>query len=200
MNWRYLWITSLVLAAFYFGAGVLTASRAVTLTPTFIDKSVPLVTWTVWIYAMEYFMLPLAFLALRSAELLRGMMVALVTAVVSSGLIFIIYPTVMNRPKITGDGISEQGFRLLHTIDTPRNCFPSLHVSIMVLIAIYLSRESRLGGVIAWLMALVVIISTLTTKQHYFVDILGGLCVAAFAVWVSALDASRAKSQTKLQK
>lgn len=185
MKWRYFWITVSLFMLFYFGSAVLSGYRATFLTPTVIDQSIPLLSWTVWIYAAEYLMLPIGFIVIRSSENLRQLSCAIILAVLISSVIFGIYPTLMQRPMLPGEGISEQALKLLHWVDPPSNCFPSLHVSIMILIAMYLNRESKAWGLFAWSMALLVSMSTLTTKQHYFVDILGGFMVALIAVGVS---------------
>lgn len=63
--------------------------------------------------------------------------------------------------------------------DKPGNTFPSLHVATTVLGALRLRH--RRGGALWLLWAALISVSTLTVKQHFLVDVLGGLAVA-FAV------------------
>jgi len=62
--------------------------------------------------------------------------------------------------------------------------FPSFHVLLAVLIATALG-ELRWLRIPAWLLAALVVLSTLTTGWHYLTDVLGGLALAALTVFVS---------------
>lgn len=61
--------------------------------------------------------------------------------------------------------------------------FPSFHTLLALLSAIALSSMRRLR-VAAWVMAGLIMISTLTTGWHYLTDVLGGMVLAAMAVAV----------------
>ncbi len=187
MRWSYLFYVLLVFEIFYFGASFFGTPRAAVLEPTLVDQAMPFIGWTVWIYASEYVMLPLAFLLIRDGNNAKSLACALSSAIIISSLVFFWFPTVMIRPKLLGADIHEQAMKLLHWVDPPTNCFPSLHVSMMILLAIYLSKESKNWGLLSWILALLVSVSTLTTKQHYFVDVLGGILVA----WASVQLTSR---------
>ncbi len=201
MRWSYLISVLSVFAVLYFGASFFGTSRATVLDPTIVDRYVPFLGWTVWVYSSEYVMLPLAFLLIRKNNIARGLTLALGIAIFLSSLVFFWFPTVMMRPKLQGSSLSEVAMRLLHWVDPPTNCFPSLHVSIMILLAIYLSKESKSWGIFSWILAVLVSISTLTTKQHYFVDILGGILVAWASVRLTGLwmHYSKASEETTLQ-
>jgi membrane-associated phospholipid phosphatase len=69
----------------------------------------------------------------------------------------------------------------LRTFDTPSSCLPSLHVAISVVSALLVFRERpRLSlALLAWAAAIAV--STLTTKQHYAVDVVSGAALAVVA-------------------
>jgi membrane-associated phospholipid phosphatase len=78
-------------------------------------------------------------------------------------------------------------------MDTPANCCPSLHVSTAFLTAFIFIDSSSEGGVrrerrgylaiyLVWAFAIAV--STLTTKQHYLVDVVTGFVLALAHYWV----------------
>ncbi|MBL4818662.1 MAG: phosphatase PAP2 family protein [Deltaproteobacteria bacterium] len=186
MRWNYLISVLLVFAIFYFAASFFGTPRAVLLEPTEVDQALPFMAWTVWVYAITYVMLPLTFLLLRSVENLKKFTYAMVSAIILASGVFYWYPTLMKRPQIVDDGIAEGALKLLHMVDPPTNCFPSLHVAMMVLMAFYLHKESKGVGWFAWLLTLLVSVSTMTTKQHYFVDVLGGVVVASLSVIIAA--------------
>ena len=78
-----------------------------------------------------------------------------------------------------------QAYRLVYGADVPTNWFPSLHVALAALAAAGLAAHGRWTGIGAVVGALLTAASTLTTKQHYVVDAVGGLVVAA-AAWCVA--------------
>lgn len=59
--------------------------------------------------------------------------------------------------------------------------FPSFHTLLAVLSAVALGSLRRLRWP-AWILAMLIIISTLTTGWHYLTDVLGGLVLAAISV------------------
>ena len=75
-----------------------------------------------------------------------------------------------------------QGF--MHQIDEPWNAWPSLHVLQSLLIVLAIQRwfpESKWMKPL-WIAWALLIISTMTTKQHYFFDVITGL-IAGYLSW-----------------
>lgn len=71
------------------------------------------------------------------------------------------------------------------TVDLSRGdagivAFPSFHVLLAMLSALALGAARRLRA-IAWTLAILVAVSTLTTGWHYLTDVLGGLALAVIA-------------------
>ncbi|MDF1665242.1 MAG: phosphatase PAP2 family protein, partial [Planctomycetota bacterium] len=158
------------------------------LTPSFIDKSVPLIPWTAWIYASY----PLLFLLVYASEKSKGKLSRYLYAALAvnliSELIFILWPTAIDRtlfpvPSQNGD-ISVGLMHLIRKLDNAGNCFPSLHVSTSLLSAFALWRHGSKRFYFSLVWAIAIAISTMTTKQHYFVDVISGGVLAAAAYWV----------------
>lgn len=97
------------------------------------------------------------------------------------GFFFFLMPTTNVRPDVVGNTFADMLLRFLYSIDQPTNLFPSIHclVSWMCYIGIRGNKK-----VPAWyrgfscIFALLVVISTQTTKQHYIVDAIAGLLLA----------------------
>jgi membrane-associated phospholipid phosphatase len=70
-------------------------------------------------------------------------------------------------------------WRLLLSVDTMVNALPSMHVAHTCLAAVALGSRNRLWRIIAPMWAAMIIASTLTTKQHYAIDLPGGMALAA---------------------
>ncbi|MEI6790346.1 MAG: phosphatase PAP2 family protein [Myxococcaceae bacterium] len=185
MRWRFFWITVITLAGCYFCAALFGLPRGCLLPNTWVDHSVPFLKWSVWIYVLEYPMLPVAFFLVRTEPNFTRMASSLIISILISSLIFLVFPTLIERPVILNLDTTDALWQCLHWMDAPTNCFPSLHVSIAAVIAVYAHRESKIFGIVSFILAALIILSTLTTKQHYFVDVLGGLLVSWIAIRIA---------------
>jgi len=146
---------------------------------TSVDKAMPFVDWTIIIYWSVFVQLPVGMWWLMQRQ--RGAIViigSLITVV--HFIIFIIYPTILPR---TGCVPTNQlwiwVYNLQWASDSPVNCFPSLHIGAVALLSLCVWRENKKIGIIFSVWSLAVAASTLTTKQHYIVDLLGGCMTAA---------------------
>lgn len=104
-------------------------------------------------------------------------------------VVFTFYPTVMaDRATELGNSFFEQGIALLYKIDKPYNLFPSIHC-----LASYISFRGMLWckKIAPWVkissgvVAVLVFLSVLFTKQHYFIDILAGIAVVEIGIFIS---------------
>jgi membrane-associated phospholipid phosphatase len=93
------------------------------------------------------------------------------------------FPSPYPRPAIHDDDPRlEAAWRTLHESDPPANTFPSVHVGHSFLLALALSHHlprQRSDTLMLW--AGLITASTLTTKQHFLIDLAGGV-VAAEAI------------------
>ncbi len=107
---------------------------------------------------------------------------SIVTVYLISYAIFLVFETVVDRPKIISNDSLLTLVSYLYSHDQPYNAFPSLHVASSFLLAGYVRLISSRWSVATYIFALVVVISTLLTKQHYFLDVAGGILLGSLAV------------------
>lgn len=106
------------------------------------------------------------------------------------GLIFFIaLPTTNVRPAVEGTGVVPFLMRTIYFFDTPTNLFPSFHCFIAWLGTRYIFRCKywKHKGLICTLCVIgsvLVFLSTLYTKQHVFLDILGGIALAELGYFI----------------
>ena len=144
-----------------------------------VDRLTPLLPWTAWIYVSVYF-LPLVTCALAPRdEEVAPMAVAFAAMDTLCTVMFVAYPVAY--PRVAASAWTM--LSLVQRLDTPRNCFPSQHVANAVLAALMLWRFDRRRGLWAVAWAVVISLSTLTTKQHYAWDVLAGALIALAAYW-----------------
>jgi membrane-associated phospholipid phosphatase len=190
-------IVFLVLA----GAGYLLSNRfplapVSRLPMTWIDLIVPFWPATGWIYAAQYPFMIWAFFSFDDPDRRIRFLYACLLMQAMAVTIFLIWPIAYPREQfVTPPGthaINEALVIFWRTLDAPTNCLPSLHVSGAVLcISAFMtgkaSRHFRKSLVCAFLCSA----STLTFKQHYFVDVLAGLALGVFCYWIFFHDKDR---------
>ena len=144
-----------------------------------LDRSIPLVPWTIIIY------FGCVRLDRRSAwQFLSADFLAKLVCLAC----FLILPTTNTRPEITGSSIWDVVMRFLYQVDAADNLFPSIHclTSWFCYIGIRGRREvPKWYRVFSCLFALAVFISTLTTKQHVIIDVIAGAALAEAAYRVA---------------
>lgn len=162
---------------------------AVELPMTRWDLGIPLVPETVWLYGSGTVTCLVAWLMVPDRYWARRLYFGLLLSAMVCWVFFLLYPTTYPRalyPLPLGDSMTLREFADLRTADSPSNCFPSQHVALAWCLALtwvgYLRSSALKIGVILW--AIGVSICTLTTKQHYIIDVPAGMLVgiAAWAV------------------
>jgi len=154
------------------------------LSPSALDRAVPFLDWTIWLYYSYGLFLVLPFLVGRDEGSASWTLYALMTNSMVAALIFFVWPTSVPAPQPTIGGMSGLLWDGLLTVDRPTNVFPSLHVANACVCAFALWRERNAWRSVSPVWTLLIVVSTLTTKQHFAVDLLGGAMLAAFSLWL----------------
>jgi membrane-associated phospholipid phosphatase len=144
-----------------------------------IDDAIPFLEWTIWVYVSYYPFLILAVWLPRDDRLRADAVYGLLLAGAIGLIIFTLWPTTIVRESPSLAGIGGLPWRLLFSVDTMVNALPSMHVAHTCLAAVALGSRSRLWRIVTPVWATLIILSTLTTKQHYAVDLPGGFALAA---------------------
>jgi membrane-associated phospholipid phosphatase len=79
---------------------------------------------------------------------------------------------------VAGEGFLVWGLKTIYGSDVRYNCLPSLHVAQCFIAATVCHRVHRGVGRAAFVWASLVAVSTLFTKQHYLLDVIGGMALA----------------------
>ncbi|MBI4617077.1 MAG: phosphatase PAP2 family protein [Planctomycetes bacterium] len=146
-----------------------------------LDAAIQYSPWWEIVYSFVYFfvMLPVPLVAER--KFFRRVCGAYVTAMLLSFACFVAFPVSYPRPDIVAETFFDWTVLLNYRLDPPNNCLPSLHIAIAYLAAFVSWRLSRPFGWVALAVATAIAVSTLFVKQHYVLDIAGGILVAALA-------------------
>jgi hypothetical protein len=145
------------------------------------DTQQPLRPRSLWVYlSLLQYCLMMVF-EFRSYRQLYRIFVCLGLNSLVSYRAFLRFPSAYPRPSTPtpDDARLSQSWQALHKMDRPANTFPSLHVGHVYLLALLVADEQsreKTDSHLLW--ATAIAISTITTKQHYLVDITGGLLLA----------------------
>ena len=174
-----------VVSVCYFNASRLTVHRHNDLGLP-MDHAIPFVKWSWWIYFPGYLAgILFCVFAFRNTNTFYKSVVAIVLGQTICTVGFFLLPSTFPRPLEAGSGITGEAIRWFWTIDPPNNTFPSKHVCIMTLCAwgLWIDDDNWLKwiGTVFWLG---VVITVHTAKQHYFVDAVAGILVAAVSYWL----------------
>ncbi len=179
-----LWmVLFLALIPFYIFIAAFMPGRALHVPALALDRAVPLQPAWALVYGTLYlYVILLPVFVVRDAEQIRRTIFAYLSVWISAYACFLAYPTVATRPaKVIGEGFILWGLRSLYDFDPPYNCFPSLHVAHSFVSALACWRVHRGVGMAATMAASLIGLSTLFTKQHYIVDVIAGIGLAAMA-------------------
>lgn len=116
---------------------------------------------------------------------------------------YLAYPTTNTRPMLEGEGFWSQAMRFLYTVDAADNLFPSIHCLVSWFCFIGLRGKKTIPfwyRAASCLMALLVCISTLTTKQHVIPDVIGGILLAEICLCIGKIPKVWKTYETLLDK
>ena len=150
---------------------------------TAFDRMVPVIPEFTSIYLICYVFWVVNYI--MTARISREHMYRFLTADYLSrivcGIFFVFLPTTLVRPEITGTGFWDQALRFVYSIDQSANLFPSIHCLVSWFCYIGIRHQKKIP---VWyqrfslVFAILVCISTQVTKQHYIIDVFGGIILS----------------------
>jgi len=155
---------------------------------SWVDTLVPFLPYTVWIYISEYVFFAVVYITCKDMVNLNKYFYSFLVLQSLSVLIFWVWPTTYPRElfPLTHDldSVTYFTFNALRNTDTPANCCPSLHVSSVYLSAFIFLDDQKNKFPFFFIWGTAIAISTLTTKQHYLIDVVTGFMMAVTTYWI----------------
>lgn len=148
----------------------------------FEPRTMPLYA-SLWVYVS----VPPALLATRRE--LYGYGLAMTGTCLIALIIFYFWPTAVPAANI--DWTQYSGVNFLKNLDASGNAFPSLHVATAIFSGLWLHHLLRRFGGPPWILIVNglwcsgIVYSTLATRQHVVVDVLGGLLLGVLSASLS---------------
>ncbi len=189
-------LAALILHCFtYFGTRLFTTGWHHHDMTTWLDKYIPFLPCTVVIYLGCYIFWAVNY-TLGCTQDEKNAKIFLLTEIIAKTVClacYVIIPTTNVRPIIEGTGIFENIMMRLYTMDAADNLFPSIHCLSSWLCIIAVRDQKRVPNVykvITVILATMVCISTLTTKQHVIVDVIAGILLAEISNKLAHISSS----------
>ena len=170
-----------VFASGYFTLNAWNQTRETRTVEIELDERIPFQSAWVLPYIFVYVFILLPAPVVQHRGYFRAVARAYLGTMAAGFLVFAFFPVRYPRPELGGriDGFLTWGVGLNYALDYPNNCFPSLHIAIAYLAAFACWRITRPVGAIGLAIATAIALSTLFIKQHYVLDIVAGLALAA---------------------
>lgn len=140
----------------------------------------------IWIYLSSYFAVPIFYLLYFKDHAKKSFIISFLFLSLGSCTFFFFFPTFIPRENFLPADLNPVYkiiFELLHQADEKTNCLPSLHVSTAFLCAWFILKTKRKYFIPFLIYAVLVSISTMTVKQHYFYDVLFGFLASVLSIW-----------------
>jgi membrane-associated phospholipid phosphatase len=149
-----------------------------------LERAIPFVPWTIWIY-FSFFIFIGSTVFRVDDRLFWRFVVSSSMAALIAWTIVVIFPVSFDRPDpaLIDNELHRRIYSFVHAADPWHITFPSLHVGVTWICNFLLwNRPGRRWRI---LLGVGISLSTLTTKQHLVSDVIGGVALAWFCVWLT---------------
>lgn len=150
---------------------------------TSFDRKVPVISSFAFIYYGCYLFWIINFILFTKIgeKHFYQTIFAVYLSYVICAIIFVAMPTTNVRPQVTGNSLGDMVLRVVYWSDTPENLFPSIHCSVSWFCMIGIWRRKEIPSwyrIFSVIFTGLIIVSTQVIKQHYIVDVFGGIALA----------------------
>lgn len=156
------------------------ASRGVNYLVTDIDRNIPFIKLFAIPYFIWYLFVPasLVYIYFINEKNYYKVISSVIIGMLLSFIIYYFFQTTVPRPSLTGNDFLTNLLRFIYTMDSPYNCFPSIHVLtcyLMIKGTQINDEKNQIGRIIVAIIAVAIILSTQFIKQHVILDLISGI-------------------------
>lgn len=155
-----------------------------------LDHALPFVPGFMYIYVLAFVQWIIGFLSCgrEGRQFCYRYMSAELVAKVITLACFLLLPSTIVRPQITGSGLTAFLSNFIYGADAPVNLFPSIHCLESYFCMRVAFRQKKTGRVYPWItgiFSILVFASVVLVKQHVVVDIVGGILVFELGLFLT---------------
>lgn len=149
-----------------------------------LDNKIPFIKDFIYIYMIWYPFLIVSYYIVwkNNKEKYAKLVLVTITSLLILYMFFILYPTKVDRPVV--DSFNDLTTFITYVTfkaDTPVNCFPSGHCLLCFILMFSTFKDQKLPKIfkiIANVLSILIIASTMLVKQHVILDAVGSLILA----------------------
>jgi membrane-associated phospholipid phosphatase len=149
--------------------------------PSFVfdfEKWIPFISWTIIPYMTSGLFFCTVFFFCSNKEELQVLTKRILFVTITAGICFILFPLKFSllKPEIN-KSIFNYPFQFLNTFDSSFNQAPSLHIA-YTFIFWTIFKDLKKWRIFSAVWLILLGVSTLTTYQHHFIDVITGIILA----------------------
>lgn len=181
MNWL------IFLSVLSFGGYFLTNKKPFTYSfKTSIDQKIKAMPIFVVPYTLFFPYIIFTYFNLE-ADLKSDFALSLIVANLIATIFWHLFPNGVVREVLDNQSFLAKVINFIYRNDGDTNGFPSGHVFVSLLCSYYLALANPSLALLYWTVGSIISVSTVFTKQHYFLDIFGGMFFATLAIFATRL-------------
>lgn len=168
------------------------------------DNFIPFIPHFVYFYILWYLLLIIIpfLLFKKDKNMFAVYYISYALSVVIAGVIFVIYPTTIDRPMIKTINLTTYLVNLIYKLDSPAiNLLPSMHCLFCFFFIFSTFKNKNIKKkyqISIFIISLLIIASTVFIKQHILIDIIASLIIATFCFIITKHTKLVIKFQSKL--
>lgn len=149
-----------------------------------LERSIPFIPWTIWIYFSFFIYVGSTVFRVEDRLFWQFVASAALAATIAWSIVLLL-PITADRPdpNLIESDLYRQIYAFVHAADPHHISFPSLHVTVTWICNFLLWGRSGRG--LRFALGVGISLSTLFTKQHLVPDVIGGVFLAWFCVWIT---------------
>ena len=150
-----------------------------------LDDRIPLISWFVIPYIGFYLYIIIAVSLLWNTHNIKSLLASYLFAYTSACIFWYLFPNGVKRPEIVEKNIFDRITVYIYSKDYDTNGFPSAHIFTTLICAYFLSITYPAQSLTVWISAFLIGISTVLIKQHYIMDVLGGIILFLITLFIN---------------
>jgi membrane-associated phospholipid phosphatase len=155
-----------------------------------LDKKIKPIPIFLIFYVSYYFLIIFSYIFLSKTVFANDFFLSILIANLMATVFWYFVPNGVSRPKIKAKNLLTKVLRYLYENDGDSNGFPSAHIYVTLIITYYLFQLNYSMLIPYATLFILIALSTIFTKQHYLIDIFGGVLFAVLAIFLTSLLAS----------
>ncbi len=154
---------------------------------TSIDQKIKISPNFIYAYILLYPLVVFTFIILSSSIHYKDFLWTTLICNVLATLCWYFFPNGLKRNKLKGKTTTERLLNFIYAIDGDTNGFPSMHVFLSTISSYYLCLNFSSFIVPIVTVCTLIAISTVYVKQHYIIDIAGGVIIGFLSITIVSL-------------